>query len=121
PDRDLAWPGRLGRGVQGRQRALGDEAPAHALDGPQAGPEGRDDLLIVARGAAGGVREQEDAGVAEPACGPLAGGNQALEVRPLLRGQCDAIAVHRGAPALEGRALAEYSRNKIPLQPSIED
>ena len=45
-DLDLAGSGGLWSGMEGRQQPLGDEAFAHALDGPEAGAQGVDDALV---------------------------------------------------------------------------
>jgi hypothetical protein len=64
--------------MEGRLEALGDEAPAHAFDGPQAGAQGGDDVFIGTSLARSGICQQPDAGMGELARRSLAGGDQAL-------------------------------------------
>jgi hypothetical protein len=75
---DLAGAGGLGSGDEGGRQPLGDEALPHPLDGSQAGALGGDDGLVAAVLARGGVRQQQDAGVGELTCRPLAGRDQML-------------------------------------------
>ena len=65
-DLDLVGPGRLGAAIEGRRDALGDEPLANAGDGPGAGPQGVDDLLIGSFIPISGIGEEEDAGVIAP-------------------------------------------------------
>jgi hypothetical protein len=46
PDLDLVRSGGLGSVIEGRQESLGDEPLPDAGDGPWAGSQGGDDLLI---------------------------------------------------------------------------
>jgi hypothetical protein len=73
-DLDLVRPRGLRSATQGGVEALGDQLAADARDGPRAGPQGGEDLLVGVLLAAGIVGEQEDAGVGQFAGRRLAAG-----------------------------------------------
>ena len=61
-DLDPVRPGWLGPGAEGRLDTLGDEPLADTGDGPGAGAQGGDDLVVGVLPAGRGVGPQEDAG-----------------------------------------------------------
>src|SRR5262249_32418519 len=78
---------------------------ADAADGGQAGAQGVGDVLVDAL-LAGGIGQQEDAGMGELACRALADGDQPLQARALLHRQGNFVLGHSGTPSLEGRTVA---------------
>ena len=99
---------------QGEFHSLGDQLLADTGDGPQAGTQRRDDLLIGVFLAVAIIGQQQDAGVGQFAGRGLAAGHQLLQFRPLLRRQRDSILVHRGRPVLEVRRLAVEPQDTAP-------
>jgi hypothetical protein len=77
-DLDLVRSRRLRLVVQGRRQALRDQPLADTTDGTNAHAQGSDDLVIGVVLARGGIRQQEDAGVGDPACCAFADGNEAF-------------------------------------------
>jgi hypothetical protein len=117
PDLDLVRPGGLGAVVEGRQESLGDEPLPDAGDGPRAGAQGGDDLVIGGFPALRVVGQQEDARMDQLACRGLSLGDQLLQRRPLLRSQGNSILLHRSTPVLRGMSLLGASTDRIPNSP----
>jgi hypothetical protein len=122
-DLDLGRSGRLGPGVEGGLEALSDQSLAHPFDRPHAGAEDVDDVRVSSLLARGGIRQQEDAGVGQPAGRPLTYGDQPLENRPFLSIQGDPVLIHRGAPILEvgHRPSPQEKRTRSTRQSKIDD
>jgi hypothetical protein len=99
-DLDLVRARGLRPAKEGDVQALGDQLLADAGDGPQAGPQGGDDLLIGAFVPAGIVGQKEDAGVGQFAGRGLAAGHQLFQVCPFLSRQSHPVLVHVGRPVL---------------------
>jgi hypothetical protein len=111
-DLDLGGPRRLRPGVEGRLEARGDQALAHPFDRPHAGAEGSNDVRVGALLPRGGVRQQEDARVGQPAGRSLANGDQPLQRRPLVCIQGDPVFVHGGTPVLEAACSPDPQERK---------
>jgi hypothetical protein len=105
-DLDLARPRGLLAAQEGNVQALGDQELADAGDGPRAGAQGGDDLLIATFVPEGIVGQEEDAGMGQFASCGLAAGDQPLQIRPFLRRQSHPILVHGGHPVLERGSIA---------------
>jgi hypothetical protein len=99
-DLDLIRPRRLPAATEGGIQALRDQLLADAGDGPRAGAQGGDDVLVGVLVAAGVVGQQEDAGVGQLAGRGLASGHQLFQRRSLLRRQGDPVLVHGSRPVL---------------------
>jgi hypothetical protein len=100
-DLDLGGARRLGSGVEGRLESLGDQPLAHPFDCPYAAPEGVHDVHVTALLPQGGIRQQEDTRVGQPASRALANGDQPLQRRSFTCIQSDSVLVHGGTPVLE--------------------
>jgi hypothetical protein len=99
-DLDLVGAWWLRAAAEGHVEALGDQLPPDAGDGPWAGAQGGDDLVIGALAAEGIVGEQEDAGVGEFAGRSLTPGDQLFQVSPFCCRQGHTILVHGNHPVL---------------------
>lgn len=108
-DLDLTRPQRLEPGVERLLEALGDQALAHATDGTEADPQGGDDLVIGAFPSGRAVRQQQDAGVGEPAGRCLAHRNQVFQPSSFFRSQGNSVFLHGGARLLGSRSVAYSS------------
>ena len=77
----LILSGRAGRGfgVEGRVEPLGDESLPDASDGPGAGAQGRDDVLVAVPFALYGIRQEQDSGMGQLSACRLAGGDQVFQ------------------------------------------
>ena len=99
-DLDLVRARGLRAAQEGDVDPLGDQLLADAGDGPRAGAQGGNDLVIGAFVAEGVVGQEEDAGVGQFAGGGLAAGDELFQVGTLLSGQRNPVLVHVARPAL---------------------
>jgi hypothetical protein len=99
-DLDLVRARRLRPATERHVQPLGDQLPADRGDGPRAGAQGGDDLLIAARAPVRVVGQEEDPGMGRFACRGKAALDQLFQVRPLLRRQSHPILVHGSRPVL---------------------
>jgi hypothetical protein len=99
-DLDLVGPRWLSSAQQGEVQPLGDQLLADTGDGPQAGAQSRDDLLVGVFLPAGVVGQQEDAGVDQLAGRRLTAGNHLFQRRPFVLRQGHPIFVHGRGPVL---------------------
>jgi hypothetical protein len=94
-DLDLVRSLRLRPGVQGRRQTCGDQTSADTADRADADTEGGDDLVVGVPSTRSRVRQEEDAGMGEPAGSSLPDRNPLFQLGAFLRGQRDSILVHR--------------------------
>jgi hypothetical protein len=118
---DLVRSGRLRPVVKGGFQTFRDESLPQALNGSQAGAQGRDDLGVRIRLAAPLIRQKQNARMGQLPGRCFAYGNQLFQRKPFLHRESNPILVHRGTPFLEAQPVAKAPRNNIPQYPSIED
>ena len=100
-DLDLVRTRRLPSAQQGNIHARRDQLLANPRHRPQAGAQGRDDLLIGVFLPEGIVGQQEDARMGQFAGCGLAAGNELFQIAPLLWCQRYSILAHGSPPILE--------------------
>jgi hypothetical protein len=116
-DLDLVWPRWPWFRVERRVEPLGDEPLPDSSDGPGAGVQGRDDILVAVPLAMYRIRQEQDSGMSQlSACSP-ASRDQAFQRRPFIGVQSNPVLFHCSAPSLEVDPSTDAPKKQESVQP----